>query len=523
MTYAEYNTDKNFDNDKSSLDELIKIGVSEGKSSDEIKKSLSPKWQNSKKIGEFDSYYNKYTAPKSETKEEVKETVTEAPKNTTTLDKTSQNYVNKQNKIAEAAKETVINDIEKDSDYNWKSLKDSSEKRAAAYKNIDDHFIEQLPIFMFKRYANGEFGDPKSSDAKLRLTYFMVDGLQNKLKNASNLFNNAAGRGGVFSDTTSAYEKYQATNLEEGMANRWNKYKADTEGAIKEVEKLYGNEQDARLAAEQFTRDQKANTYWNMMDQNKKVYALQVSKEIGDMLGGMDTKELASLIAGSAMTGDMTKDELIGIGIAQLASKTPELLEKYPDAKAFLTNVFGDNAVTEIAAGIGGVGGKTDSNGNQTNLTGNLQNYETINGDKVSFDFTDSKAKEKITAITDDLKDKYANGEIDVETFKKYYDPIYSEMIKHPSAWGSAPKSDKVLNQIKYDKLNAISSSFEELNSKADSGAISTSDYEEQFDDILANARKWGADEKMISTIQKKKKSSEYILKKAEKAAKKNK
>ena len=83
MTFDEYNTDENFDRNESSLDELVKLGLEEGKSSDEIKSSLSPKWQKSKKIGEFDNYVTKYSKPKEEPKaEEVKETVTEetAPK-----------------------------------------------------------------------------------------------------------------------------------------------------------------------------------------------------------------------------------------------------------------------------------------------------------------------------------------------------------------------------------------------------------------------------------------------------------
>ena len=75
MTFAEYNTDANFDNDKSSLDELVKIGLSEGKTSDEIKSSLSPKWQNSKKIGEFDNYVSKYSTPKVEEQRPTEEKV----------------------------------------------------------------------------------------------------------------------------------------------------------------------------------------------------------------------------------------------------------------------------------------------------------------------------------------------------------------------------------------------------------------------------------------------------------------
>jgi hypothetical protein len=41
MTFDEYNTDENFENDASSLEELVKIGKSEGKSKDAIRNSLS--------------------------------------------------------------------------------------------------------------------------------------------------------------------------------------------------------------------------------------------------------------------------------------------------------------------------------------------------------------------------------------------------------------------------------------------------------------------------------------------------
>ena len=84
MTFDEYNTDENFDRNESSLDELVKLGLEEGKSSYEIKSSLSPKWQKSKKIGEFDNYVKQYSKQEEKTKEEIKEpekkeTVTEVP------------------------------------------------------------------------------------------------------------------------------------------------------------------------------------------------------------------------------------------------------------------------------------------------------------------------------------------------------------------------------------------------------------------------------------------------------------
>ena len=43
MTFAEYNTDENFENPKSSLEELVKIGKSEGKTKDR-RRSMPISW-----------------------------------------------------------------------------------------------------------------------------------------------------------------------------------------------------------------------------------------------------------------------------------------------------------------------------------------------------------------------------------------------------------------------------------------------------------------------------------------------
>jgi hypothetical protein len=70
---------------------------------------------------------------------------------------------------------------------------------------------------MFKRYQNGEFGDPKGSDAKLRLAHFMINGVGTALSNISHTIR----KDGI--QEQSDAEKYQQTNLEEGLKNRWNK------------------------------------------------------------------------------------------------------------------------------------------------------------------------------------------------------------------------------------------------------------------------------------------------------------
>lgn len=501
MTFAEYNTDTNFDNDKSSLDELVKIGLSEGKTSDEIKSSLSPKWQKSKKIGEFDSYVSKYSTPKAEEQKPAEEKVTEkvieetAPKKVT-LDRQSQAYADKQSKTADSAEQEGLESIEKKSDYNWQKLYDSSLKRADAFKQIDDHMVEQLPTFMFRRYQNGEFGDPKGNDAKLRLAHFMINGVGTALSNMSHVIR----KDGV--QEQSDAEKYQQTNLEEGLRNRWNKYKADTEGAIKAVEKEYGNEQDARLAVEQFTRDHKANVKWNMMDQNQKVYALQVTKEIGSMLGGMDTSELANFIAGAALTGDMSKDEVIAIGVAKLAANAPDILANLPEGnvKDIVFSMIGGKGVP-VTAGIGGglLGGK-DGEKEETGTT--LEDGTKIDPGKAM----SKKELEELRAEANKLGEKYYNGEITEDEFRKDYVKLENIMSQHGvrnAVSGGIMSADSYIKQIAKNKLTELSNSLYDLNDNAKN--YTKDEYLKKYNELKAQAVKWGISEKNLKSVEKEK------------------
>ena len=518
MTFDEYNTDENFENDASSLEELVKIGKSEGKSKDAIRNSLSPKWQKSSKLNKFDEYYGEdaKTEPKEEKPADEFKEEEVISKPSSTLSNSEKKYINKQNEIADTAKKEMLEDIKNDSKGNWEENYNSMLKRADAYKNIDDHYFEGLPTFIFRRYQNGEFGDTGSTDAKLRMAYFMINGLGTSLSNASNVIK---GRALEESD----YQKFQNSQMANALQNRWEKNKADTEGAIKAVEKEFGNEQDARLAAEQFTRDQKAATKWNMMSQAQKVYALQVTKEIGDMLGGMNTSELANFIAGSALVGDVNKEEIIAIGIAKLAANSPNILANLPDGniKNMVMGMIGGNA-QDVVAGFGGAGGNITEGEDKPSR--NLKNYKTINGDTVDFDMIFTKGnggKEKLEQLTNELSEKYYNGEIDEKTFREYFTPLYEEGKKHASIKVFSP--DNIIRDNNTRHLNELNTSFDELNNKAKSGAISTSDYDEQYDDIIANAKKWGASAKQIDSLKKNKLNSKQILKAVEKANKKKK
>ena len=535
MTFDEYNTDDNFDKKESSLDELVKIGLKEGKTSDEIKSSLSPKWQKSKKINEFDSYVSKYSTPKEEPKAEEKTApkVEEMTQTTEALDKEEpeevnltapnlskgdEKYIKDQRDRADNAEVRELNKINDRADYNYKKMYDSIARTSDAYKNIDDKLIAQLPIFMFRRYENGEFGDPKSEDAKLRLAYFAMNNVVSKLKSLANADAAYRGRGQIFADTESAYDKYQKTNLEQGLQNRWNKYKAETDNAIALASKETMSEQEARHAVEQLTRNQNMNTVWNTMNENQKLYAMEVTKKIGDYVGNMDISELGDFIAGAAYEGKMDKDKVIAIGIAKLAENSPEILNKLKDGE-IKDMVF--SFLPSVSAGIGGAGGKTNSNGDQTNLTGNLQNYESIDGSNISFDFSDPKANDKIKGELGKLKAKYMNGEIDAETFKKYYDPLYAEGKKHLGSIFTTPSSDKALSSANADVLTSLDEEFTNLNTQAKAGDLSPSAYQEQVAALTEKATKYGANKEMLKKIKDKTLSNEKILKAVDKKTKK--
>ena len=241
------------------------------------------------------------------------------------LDKNTLNYINGNDAIAETVESRALNKLLKNSEANWKQMTDTSAKVRNAYNDIDDKYIEQLPTFMFKRYQNGEFGDPKSGDAKLRLAHFMINGVGTALANASHIIR----KDGV--QEQSDYEKVQGTNLEQGLANRWKKNNAETEEVIKIANKEADNEQDARIYVEQLTRDNMLKSGWNAMDQNQKLYAINVSRKIGEMLNGMDIGELANFITAEALNGGLSEQQAAVVGVASLVSKTPELLEKIPN------------------------------------------------------------------------------------------------------------------------------------------------------------------------------------------------
>ena len=539
MTFDEYNTDENFDKKESSLDELVKLGIEEGKTSDEIKTSLSPKWQKSKKIGEFDNYVKQYSTPKEEPKaEEVTEKVieeekpeepkkeekTEAPKpKTDTLSRTEKDFIKKQDELNDNGLNAALNDVEGRRAYNWEQQYETGRKAGEAYNRIDDKLIAQLPTFLFRRYQNDEFGDisdtstpegrESKKNAQLRLAHFVLNGVQSKLKNASNAFMITAGKSPIFSDTTSDYEKYQQSNFAKGMENRWKKYGAETQNAIDMVAKETNNEQGARLAAEDIAKDNKLNTRFNMMTTREKADLINIKMEIGKLVGKMDLSEIADFMTGEAINGDLTTDEAIAIGVAQLVKKSPELLKQLPEGKYkdMILGLFGGGSVDTIIASLGGAMGGSDNdetpdnpdsiidekktNDKWSNPTGNLRGYKALDGKIYDFNTFESKdGKEKLVRLINDLDYRFRNGEIDAETFRKYREPLYKEAGKHTGIKGM--KTEEALKWNVQQKLK-------DLNADTGKGKVTVDSYKETTAKILEMAKDVGMSENEIEKLKK--------------------
>lgn len=547
MTFAEYNTDANFDNNKSSLEELVKLGKSEGKTLDQIKNALSKKWKGSSKIGNIQTYYD--NAPdrykkggyngmptsvqakkgidevnKAEPeqavlplkqkepepmKEEIKEkTTVEEPEeeklSTEKFDKTSERYYNEQKEMANRAEADNLNKLADQSNYNWKQEFDTTSKMTDAYKRIDDKLVAQLPTFMLRRYVNGEFGDPKGADSKLRLAHFMINGLGTALSNASNVI-----KGKPLEE--SDYEKYQETNLQQGLQNRWDKYKKETQAAIDMATKEGMAEQDARLAIEQLTRNQSLNTVWNMMDSNQKLYAMEVTKKIGDYLGKMDISELGDFIAGAAYEGKMDKDKVIAIGIAKLVEKTPALIDKIKDGdmKDSVISLLGGDVVTAgLGSGNGGITdiplGIGDTFKEETSKKGNMKDnvlgvgnigmddktmnaYYSLNKERPEGIETDLPSQEVIAQTLKDYPNEGVTKIVDKSGMKKAINSQFSEIDKLADNATSQFKKDGNLeayqNRMKelYDYRNKLQGIYRKFGYTPIPGNSIEKDYDRAF------------------------------------------
>ena len=427
MTFDEYNTDDNFKG-KSTADELVKIGHSEGKSREDIENSLSPLWKEDKQGNvkkALDKYY-KVETPATETKpteeKTVEEVITEEPKTEvkkSNLDAQTEDYMKKNNNISYAQEDAENERQANELGNRWDARLANIDKMSQAMKNIDDHMVEQLPTFLYRRYQNGEFGNvgenatpEEKKDAKLRLAHFVLNGVQSKLKNASNAAMVAAGRSPMFADTQSDWEKYQQSNFAKGMENRWRKYEADTQVALDLAREGGMSEEKLTDSISMVSTNARLQSAFNQMDERKKVFALKVLGEVGDKLGNMNDEQFVNTLFGMSAMGDsLDYKEAAGMLIYRFI-KDPE------KRKAALADI-GLGEGNSVIAGVGG-------------LLGGGKNSSKQDGDELGIGATmNDEDYGKLTEKADSLSSDFYNGKISKDEFVKEYDKLVSEMNKH--------------------------------------------------------------------------------------------
>ena len=565
MTFDEYNTDENFANDKSSLEELVKIGKSEGKSKDEIKKSLSPKWQKSSKLNKFDEYYGEdlpkkkepsaddavglkalgainggiaapvsnppeksegeKTAPKVEEMTQTTEALEQpkAEKKKSNLDDETKAYMDVNSEIANTA-EDEENDRQAESlEKRWGARLANIDKMSDSMSKIDDHLIDQLPTFMWRRYQNGEFGDisdtstPEGRESKrnaqLRLAYFAMNNVVSKLKQFANASAAARGQGTLFQNTESAYDQYQANNLQKGMENRWKKYEAETQNAIDLAKQGGMSEEAITDSIATISANNRLQSKFNMMNERQKVFALKVLGEIGDKLGNMNDAQFANTLMGmSAMGESLDPKEAAGMLVYRTV-KDPKKRDEILSSLGLLTGGMG--------GGLGGLlGGKGEDEKEETGTT--LEDGTKVDPGKSM----DKKELAELRTAAEKLGNQYYNGEIDEEKFRSEYAKLENIMSQHGirnAVSGGIKSADDYIKQIHRNKLGDLSTQFDELNTKAKNGEIKPSDYNEKFKALKDQAEKYGASDKNLQSIDNGKISDEKILKAVEKKAKKKK
>ena len=278
---------------------------------------------------------------------------TSAPKGGTSTDgKQNSPTANRQN-----ADMTIQQDLEKqkaqeEKDKNWNNTLDSAKKMYEASKNIDDHYIENLPKTILGAYKAGEFGDVGSKEAKQRLAYFMVDNFANVLKTFSNAAAANAGRGPIFSDIENQWDKMQKTNLANAIENRWKKYETETANAMDLIKQRGFADEEINEAVDKISANNRLQTAFNRATEDEKAYVLEVMTEIGDKIGNMNDTEFVNTIMGMASMGEsLDWKEAAGMLVYRFV-KDPEKRKDALDSLGFSSGDSSNSGTTGLKGAI---------------------------------------------------------------------------------------------------------------------------------------------------------------------------
>jgi hypothetical protein len=466
------------------------------------------------------------TAPKVEEMTQATEALEQpkAEKKKSNLDDETKSYMDVNSEIANTAEDEEYDRQAESLGKRWDARLANIDKMSDSMSRIDDHLIDQLPTFMWRRYQNGEFGDISDTstpegraskrNAQLRLAYFAMNNVVSKLKKLYNADSIVRGQGPIFNDTESAYDKYQQTNLEQGLQNRWDKYKQETQSAIDLAKQGGMSEESITDSIATISANNRLQSKFNMMNERQKVFALKVLGEVGDKLGNMNDAQFANTLMGmSAMGESLDPKEAAGMLIYRFV-KDPE---KRKAALSELGLVSGG-----IGGGLGGLlgGNKGESSEGEESATGVKLSDGTIIDVGKMMSLNDFSGIKK---AANDLSDRYYRGEISAEQFRDDYSKLYNVVQSHNimnKLTGTLKPVDKRVKELDGERVGYWDRQIEDLNNQAKNGLIKPSDYNEKFAELEKSLVNAGGDAKKTA---KKKMSTEAIIKANEKIDKEKK
>ena len=278
---------------------------------------------------------------------------TSAPKGGASTDgKQNSPTANRQNADMTIQQDLEKQKTQKEKEKNWNNTLDSAKKMYEASKNIDDHYIENLPKTILGAYKAGEFGDVGSKEAKQRLAYFMVDNFANVLKTFSNAAAANAGRGPIFSDIENQWDKMQKTNLANAIENRWKKYETETANAMDLIKQRGFADEDINEAVDKISANNRLQTAFNRASEDQKAYILEVMTEIGDKIGNMNDTEFVNTIMGMASMGEsLDWKEAAGMLVYRFV-KDPEKRKDALDSLGFSSGDSSNSGTTGLKGAI---------------------------------------------------------------------------------------------------------------------------------------------------------------------------
>ena len=371
------------------------------------------------------------------------------------IDDGDKEYLEKTNAIINEAEKQDAEQQKKLSEDAYNETFNRIMKAGESYKAIDDHMVEQLPTFMFRRFHNNEFGDISTpegkKEAKLRLAHFMINSLGTALSNMSHTIKNDG------QQEESDYEKYQATNLSQGLENRWNKYKAETNNAIELLRNRGLTEEEIDDSRRKIASNQRLQTAFNMASASQKAYMLEVVQKIGDRIGDFSNEQFINYMVG-------------------LAASDPNF--KAEEAATLAVMKFGKEGVGAVVNKIasGGVkDGETDTN-KASNKDARLS---------VNFD-------ETFRTSIKELNDKVNKGEISVQAYKDAIAEIKDTYkANHPDTENfdedfAHMDTNYILTDEDVNKkyVKGLYAKISDLNKQGKNGDIGLAEYDKKFDEL---------------------------------------